>query len=140
MLYVSQNNNLRELPRELAQLPHLDETYFGTLQLTSPPQEIAEQGIDAIQNYFATLEEAAEVDYLYEAKKPFHDAATSEKLETFLELKLMEALDLGTSGQELSKLVDTYIPRIESKIKKDLIAKSQRRFAEEETKFPYELK
>ena len=68
MLFFGSNKNLRELPRELAQLPQLDETCFDGLQLTSPPQEIAEQGIDAIQNYFASLDEADEVDYLYEAK------------------------------------------------------------------------
>ena len=68
MLYIGNNSNLRELPPELAQLPHLDEAVFSVGELSSPPQEIADQGIDAIRNYFASLEEAEEVDYLYEAK------------------------------------------------------------------------
>ncbi len=32
---------------------------------TPPPQEIADQGIDAIQNYFASLKETEDIDYLY---------------------------------------------------------------------------
>ncbi len=68
MLGIISCRKLRELPPELAQLPRLDETWFGELALSSPPQEIADRGIDAIRNYFASLEEAKDVDYLYEAK------------------------------------------------------------------------
>jgi len=68
MLYIGTNEKLRELPPELAQLPYLEDAWFPDLQLSSPPQKIAEQGIDAIRNYFASLEDAKDVDYLYEAK------------------------------------------------------------------------
>ena len=36
--------------------------------LTVPPVQIAEQGIDAIRNYFDSVEETKDVHYLYEAK------------------------------------------------------------------------
>jgi small GTP-binding protein len=68
MLFVGDNSKLRAIPPEIAQLSHLDETWFYKLKLSSPPQEIADQGIDAIRNYFASLEAAEDVDYLYEAK------------------------------------------------------------------------
>ncbi len=68
MLYLGGNKNIRELPPELAQLSHLDEVKFEAIKLSSPPQKIADQGIGAIRNYFSSLDEAEDVDYLYEAK------------------------------------------------------------------------
>ena len=59
---------LRQLPREIAQLPCLKELTVPEHGITSPPKEVVAQGIEAIRNYFDSIDETAEVTYLYEAK------------------------------------------------------------------------
>ena len=68
-LIIFDNKLLRELPSALLQLPSLEATFFGQVSgLSVPPQEIACQGLDAIRNYFDSLEKSSGIDYLYEAK------------------------------------------------------------------------
>ena len=60
-----------ELPIEIANLPKLKYTWFGyeaVATLKNPPREILEQGVDAIFNYFISIRESEETDYLHEAK------------------------------------------------------------------------
>ena len=42
--------------------------WFEEVALTSPPLEIVNQGIDAVRNYFESVDESKGLDYLYEAK------------------------------------------------------------------------
>lgn len=68
-LVVRHNQDIRELPAELASLPALVATSFVHLSnLSSPPAKIAEAGLASIRNYFQSIEQAADIDYLYEAK------------------------------------------------------------------------
>jgi len=53
-------NKLTALPPEICQLSRLRELYLGDNPLTSPPIEIAEQGIEAIRQYFVALEEESQ--------------------------------------------------------------------------------
>ena len=41
---------------------------FSDVGLVSPPPEIVNQGIDAVRNYFESVDESRGLDYLYEAK------------------------------------------------------------------------
>ena len=68
VLFIGRNDKLKELPPELVKIPHLIAADFPSNHLSSPPQEIAIQGIEAIRNYFASIQETTDVDYLYEAK------------------------------------------------------------------------
>lgn len=68
-LYIGSNHELREIPKELARLPRLRwVSVVHCPSLTNPPREIAEQGIDAIRNYFDSVDETKDIHYLYEAK------------------------------------------------------------------------
>ncbi len=50
------DNQLTMLPSKIVQLPKLTHLYLDNNPLISPSPEIAEQGIDAIREYFAALE------------------------------------------------------------------------------------
>jgi small GTP-binding protein len=51
-----ESNQLHELPSEICQLPKLKSLYLSGNPLTSPPLEIAEKGIEAIRQYFSSLQ------------------------------------------------------------------------------------
>lgn len=51
------NNELTELPPQTVELPILEYLYLALNPLVSPPVEIADQGLPAIREYFASLEE-----------------------------------------------------------------------------------
>lgn len=59
------------IPREITSLPRLSNVSFYQSKTDNIPLEIAEQGIDAIKNYFTSLEETAEASFLYESKLVF---------------------------------------------------------------------
>lgn len=61
------NNKIEKLSKNILNLPKLKEINLENNPLTSPPLEIANQGLAAIQNYFEELERIG-TDYLYEAK------------------------------------------------------------------------
>ncbi len=61
------NNSLTRLPSSIARLRYLKTLGVSDNPLENPPPEIVEQGVDAIQNYLATLAEAP-VRRLHEAK------------------------------------------------------------------------
>ena len=59
------------LPKELIFLPSLEELNISDtfrVKLTTPPKEIYTQGLEAIRNYYTSLEETTETEYLCEAK------------------------------------------------------------------------
>jgi internalin A len=60
-------NKLISLPRSLTKLPQLTKLTLSGNELLTPPQEVAENGIGAIREYFRQLEEQGQ-DHLYEAK------------------------------------------------------------------------
>ncbi|CAK8723529.1 MAG: Leucine Rich repeat-containing protein [Candidatus Electronema aureum] len=51
------DNQLTSLPPEIVQLTKLEELWLDDNPLTSPPYELAKQGIEAIREYFASLAE-----------------------------------------------------------------------------------
>ncbi|CAK8714714.1 MAG: hypothetical protein CDV28_10542 [Candidatus Electronema aureum] len=53
-------NQLTSLPPEIVQLPRLRELYLRNNPLISPPYELAVQGIEAIREYFTSLEEGGQ--------------------------------------------------------------------------------
>ncbi len=61
------NNQLKNLPESIIQSSNLIELYLRGNPLTNPPIEVANQGIQAIKDYFQQGEKQG-VDYLYEAK------------------------------------------------------------------------
>ncbi|MEA5532798.1 leucine-rich repeat domain-containing protein [Crocosphaera sp. XPORK-15E] len=65
-LYLS-NNQIKEIPGTLSSLSKLSRLYLSNNPLETPPLEIAEQGIEAIREYFHERQEEGE-DTLYEAK------------------------------------------------------------------------
>ncbi|MGH1363893.1 MAG: COR domain-containing protein [Calditrichia bacterium] len=66
---IARQDHLKEIPKELIYLPNLRLLYVEALSsLVYPPKEIANQGLEAIRNYIDSLEQADEVDYLYESK------------------------------------------------------------------------
>ncbi len=60
-------NSLTELPPEIGNLTNLTKLNLQNNPLKKPPIEIAEKGIDAIRNYFDTVE-ISRAEKLYEAK------------------------------------------------------------------------
>lgn len=62
------NNHIKKLPKEIVKLDKLDSLIIKDNILISPPTEIANQGFDAIRNYFESIEKSKEVIKLYEAK------------------------------------------------------------------------
>jgi internalin A len=60
-------NQLTTVPESIGKLSNLNWLYLSDNPLESPPIEIAEQGIEAIREYFRQLQEAG-TDYIYEAK------------------------------------------------------------------------
>ncbi|MGB5686379.1 MAG: COR domain-containing protein, partial [Candidatus Electrothrix sp.] len=52
-----QSNQLACFPSQIARLPNLKELELGDNPLISPPIDLAEQGIDAIREYFTSAEE-----------------------------------------------------------------------------------
>ena len=68
-VFAVSDSKLQELPVELVRLPSLTRFESEHLPaLSNPPSEIAYHGIEAIRNYFESIDETREVDYLYEAK------------------------------------------------------------------------
>ncbi|MEM7534418.1 MAG: COR domain-containing protein [Chloroflexota bacterium] len=61
-------NKLNTLPNAIVNLQMLKRLWVDDNQLTHPPQEIAQQGIDAIRYYFAEALQNNQIDYLYELK------------------------------------------------------------------------
>ncbi len=62
-----EGNQLHELPPEIGQLNNRTKLYLSFNPLEAPPLEIANQGIEAIAQYFEQLAKEG-MDYLYEAK------------------------------------------------------------------------
>ena len=60
------NNKLTEIPAEIGQLTSLQELNLIRNPLVNPPIEVANQGIQAIRNYFRQIEKGK--DTLFEAK------------------------------------------------------------------------
>ncbi|MGX9726408.1 MAG: COR domain-containing protein [Candidatus Electronema sp. VV] len=60
------NNNITKLPPEICQLTKLTKLYLEDNPLTSPPPEIVHNGIEAIRQYFSSLQ-AGEIP-LYQVK------------------------------------------------------------------------
>jgi small GTP-binding protein len=54
-------NNLSQLPPEIVQLTNLSQLDLSGNPLTSPPLELAKQGLKAIQQYFASLDEESRI-------------------------------------------------------------------------------
>ncbi|MCP4580155.1 MAG: GTP-binding protein [candidate division Zixibacteria bacterium] len=50
------NNQLTELPKEISQLTNLTALFLNNVPIKTPPLEIIEKGIDAIKEYFKSLE------------------------------------------------------------------------------------
>ena len=50
------HNKIKRLPPELVNLPHLKRLYLEGNHLQDPPQEIADRGLQAIQNFFRQRE------------------------------------------------------------------------------------
>ena len=65
-LYLK-NNQLSLLPEKIGGLNSYTKVYLDNNPLIEPPIEIANQGIEAIRNYFRQLEEEG-LGYIYEAK------------------------------------------------------------------------
>jgi small GTP-binding protein len=61
------NNQIRKIPEAIAELPNLTSLNVGGNPIVTPPLEIVEKGIRAIQEYFRQIKIEGE-DYLYEAK------------------------------------------------------------------------
>lgn len=64
---VLSNNKLTTIPSEIRWLHNLQSIFLNGNPIQSPPVEICTKGINAICNYFESLEKSGE-EYLYEAK------------------------------------------------------------------------
>ena len=89
---------LRSLPPEISKLDMV-KLIGSDVGLTSPPLEIVNQGIDAIRNYFDSLEASDETVTLYEAKLLI--VGRGEVGKTCLMNKLIDP-DYAVSGDELT--------------------------------------
>jgi len=60
------NNSIKKIPKKLVFLPRLKRIELNNNPLIEPPIEVANQGLDAIKNYFLQLD--SEESKIYEAK------------------------------------------------------------------------
>ena len=68
-ILLSDLPDLREFPKEIIDLPNLRFLLAeDLLALRKPPKEIVYRGLDAVKNYYRSLDETASTSFLYEAK------------------------------------------------------------------------
>lgn len=61
-------NSIKEIPKEILGLENLTTLNLRKLPIENIPQEIINDGLDAIKNYIKSIIEADQEEYLYEAK------------------------------------------------------------------------
>lgn len=62
------DNMIAQVPSAIVRLPNLQHLYISENPLESPPPEIANRGLTAMQTYFTALEKSNEQDYIHEIK------------------------------------------------------------------------
>jgi small GTP-binding protein len=100
-LYLSENQ-LRELPDSIGNLQKLSRLYLDGNSLVNPPIEIANQGIEAIREYF--LEKAEGEVILHEAKLIIVGEGGAGK--TTLARKILDANAFMPKAEETTKGID----------------------------------